>query len=101
MRPSRPNALKPSLQQAGGALLRMVLVVLVGGGLWAGWRAWRSRAHPAASRASALANQATATAQAVPPEPQPDGTLVFPPTERSSRREPTVLVPVSARSTPL
>lgn len=82
-------------------MLRMVLAVLVGSGLWAGWRAWHSRAHPSASRASALANAATAPAQAVPPEPQPDGTLVFPPTERSGRREPIVLVPVSARSTPL
>src|SRR5262245_50906624 len=101
MSPSRPNPAKPSLRQAGGALLRTVLVVAVGGGLWAGWRAWHSRAHPVASRAGAGANRATSPVQAVPPEPQADGTLVFPPSERSGRREPIVLVPVSARSTPV
>ena len=75
----------PLAGQAGGIMLRalVVLAVAAAAGIW-----WQSGRTTLASK----------TESALPPVPQKDGTLVIPATDPSGRRaEPMVLVPVSAR----
>ena len=73
--------------QAGGIVLRGIVLLAVGALAWVWWQSGRKATSAQSVSAS-------------PPVPQKDGTLVIPATDLSGRRaEPMVLVPVSARPT--
>jgi lipoprotein-anchoring transpeptidase ErfK/SrfK len=71
-------------EQAGGVMLRVLVLLAAGALAWAWW--------PSGRKTTSAQNTP------VPPVPQKDGTLVIPTTDSSGRRaEPLVLVPVKAR----